>query len=381
MNRRDFLRFTAFGSVALLAFPYISFAASNTDRRFIFIIQRGAADGLNTIIPYGDPAYAKLRGDLAIDVSQATKLDGMFALHPALVETAKMYASGQALFAHAIASPYRERSHFDAQNVLETGGTTAYQLKDGWMNRLLTLLPTTQNEAIAFASSVPMALRGKNEVTSYATANLPQAPDDLLMRVSQLYAEDAQLNRLWLAALEANNMSDDAQKKQGPANVGKLAASFLSKANGPRIAMIETGGWDTHSAQDSRLNRQLKSLDTMIAALREGLGDSWQKTTIVVATEFGRTAAVNGTGGTDHGTGSAAMILGGDVKGGRVIADWPGLSNSNLYQGRDLNPTTNLNTLFASVAGESFGLDANEVTKVLFPETPNGKILQGLIKT
>lgn len=381
MNRRDFLRVTALGSVALLASPYISFAAANTDRRFIFIIQRGAADGLNTIIPYADPAYAKLRGELAIDVSQATKLDGMFALHPALVETAKMYTSGQALFAHAVASPYRERSHFDAQNVLETGGTIAYQLKDGWMNRLLTLLPPAQNEAIAFASSVPMALRGKNEVTSYATSNLPQAPDDLLMRVSQLYAEDAQLNKLWLAALEANNMSDDAQAKQGPASVGKLAASFLSKANGPRIAMIETGGWDTHSAQDSRLNRQLKSLDTMIAAIREGLGDSWQKTTIVVATEFGRTAAANGTGGTDHGTGSAAMILGGDVKGGRVIADWPGLGNSNLYQGRDLNPTTNLNTLFASVAGESFGLDANQVTKVLFPETANGKILQDLIKT
>lgn len=381
MNRRDFLRVTAFGSVALLASPYISFAAANTDRRFIFIIQRGAADGLNTIIPYADPAYAKLRGELAIDVSQATKLDGMFALHPALVETAKMYVSGQALFAHAVASPYRERSHFDAQNVLETGGTSAYQLKDGWMNRLLTLLPPTQSEAIAFASSMPMALRGKNEVTSYATSNLPQAPDDLLMRVSQLYAEDAQLNKLWLAALEANNMSEDAQAKQGPANVGKLAASFLSKANGPRIAMIETGGWDTHSAQDSRLNRQLKSLDTMIASIREGLGDNWQKTTIVVATEFGRTAAVNGTGGTDHGTGSAAMILGGDVKGGRVIADWPGLTNGNLYQGRDLNPTTNLNTLFASVAGESFGLDANQVTKVLFPETAIGKILQGLIKT
>lgn len=385
MNRRDFLRFTALGGATLLAAPYISFATANTDRRFIFIIQRGAADGLNTVIPYADPAYAKARGELAIDVSQATKLDGMFALHPALVETAKIYAAGQALFAHAVASPYRERSHFDAQNVLETGGTMAYQLKDGWMNRLLTLLPPSQNEAIAFASSIPMALRGKNEVTSYAASNLPQASDDLLMRVSQLYAEDSQLNQLWQAALDANNMSDDAKARQDPASFGKLAASFLSKANGPRIAMIETGGWDTHSAQESRLNRQLKSLDAIIASLRDGLGEGanglWQKTTIVVATEFGRTVAVNGTGGTDHGTGSATMILGGDVKGGRVIADWPGLSNSNLYQGRDLNPTTNLNTLFASVAGESFGLDSNKVAKILFPETASGRLLQGLITT
>lgn len=385
MNRRDFLRFTVLGSAALFATPYISFATANTDRRFIFIIQRGAADGLNTVIPYADPAYAKARGELAIDVSQATKLDGMFALHPALAETAKIYAAGQALFAHAVASPYRERSHFDAQNVLETGGSMAYQLKDGWMNRLLTLLPPSQNEAIAFASSIPMALRGKNEVTSYAASNLPQASDDLLMRVSQLYAEDTQLNQLWLAALDANNMSDDAKVRQDPASFGKLAASFLSKSNGPRIAMIETGGWDTHSAQEGRLNRQLKSLDTLIASLRDGLGEGenglWQKTTIIVATEFGRTVAVNGTGGTDHGTGSAAMILGGDVKGGRVIADWPGLNSSNLYQGRDLNPTINLNTLFASVTGESFGLDTNKVAKALFPETANGKLLQGLIKT
>lgn len=379
MHRRDFLRLSALGAASLLASPYISFAAANTDRRFIFIIQRGAADGLNTVIPYADPAYAKLRGQLAIDVTQATKLNGMFALHPALAETANMYSAGQALFVHAVASPYRERSHFDAQNVLETGGNAAYQLKDGWMNRLLTLLPSAQNEAIAFASSIPMALRGRNEVTSYAPSNLPQASDDLLMRVSLLYAEDAQLNKLWLAAMDANNMSDDAKAKQDPASFGKLAASFLSKSNGPRIAMIETGGWDTHSAQESRLNRQLKSLDTLIAALRDNLGDIWQTTTVVIATEFGRTAAVNGTGGTDHGTGSVAMILGGDIKGGRVIADWPGLNPSNLFQGRDLNPTTNLNTLLSSILGASFGLDSNKVAKTLFPESREGKILQGLI--
>ncbi len=382
MHRRDFLRFTLVGSAALLASPYISFAAANTDRRFIFIIQRGAADGLNTVIPYADPAYAKLRGELAIDVSQASKLDGMFALHPALVETAKMYGKGQALFVHAVASPYRERSHFDAQNVLETGGSMAYQLKDGWMNRLLTLLPAAQNEAIALASTVPMALRGKNAVTSYATSNLPQASDDLLMRVSQLYAEDAELNSLWQAALQANNMSEDIGSKQDPTSIGKLAASFLTQSNGPRIAMIETGGWDTHSAQASRLNRQLQALDTLIAALRDGLGEGenglWQKTTVVVATEFGRTAATNGTAGTDHGTGSAAMILGGDTQGGRVIADWPGLNK--LYQDRDLNPTTNLNTLFASILAESFHLDAQQVARALFPDTANGKILQGLIR-
>jgi len=381
MNRRDFLRFSALSSATFFASPYLSFAAANTDRRFIFIIQRGAADGLNTVIPYADPAYAKLRGALAIDVTQATKLDGLFALHASLTETAKLYASGQALFVHAVASPYRDRSHFDGQNVLETGGIAPYQMKDGWMNRLLTLLPSTQNEAIAIASTVPMALRGKAEVTSYAPSGLPQASDDLLVRVSQLYAEDAQLHSIWTAAMDANNLAEDASAKQDPASLGKLTASFLNKANGPRIAMIETGGWDTHTGQEGRLARQLKSLDALIATLRDGLGDNWQKTTVLVATEFGRTAAANGTGGTDHGTGSAAMILGGDVNGGRVLSDWPSLSQSNLYEGRDLKPTLNLDTLIASITAASFGVDADKVAKALFPNNNNSKLIDGLIKT
>jgi uncharacterized protein (DUF1501 family) len=380
LQRRDFLRLAASGIGLALAAPYLSFAAANTDRRFIFIIQRGAADGLNTVIPYADPAYAKLRGALAIDVSQATKLDGMFALHASLAETAKLYSAGQAAFVHAVASPYRDRSHFDAQNVLETGGTSAYQLKDGWLNRLLPLLPGAQSNAIAIAATVPMALRGKVEVSSYAPSALPQAPDDLLLRVSKLYAEDAQLNSLWQSAMQANNLADDASKRQDPATLGKLAASFLLEPTGPRIAMIETGGWDTHSAQQNRLAQQLSNLDKLIAALKNGLGATWQKTTILVATEFGRTAATNGTGGTDHGTGSAAMILGGDVKGGRVIADWPGLSAANLYENRDLKPTLGLDTLIASLMAESFGLDATRVASTLYP-AHRGKLMTGLIKT
>ena len=381
INRRDFLKLLSASAGLAFASPYISFASANTDRRFIFIIQRGAADGLNTVIPYADPAYAKLRGALAIDVSQATKLDDMFALHPSLAEIAKLYANKQALFVHAVASPYRSRSHFDGQNVLETGGTSAYQVKDGWMNRLLTLLPSSQNEAIAFAATVPMALRGKIEVASYAPSALPQASDDLLMRVEQLYAEDPQLHSLWTAAMEANNMADGVVAKQDPVSFGRLAASFLAKADGPRIAMIETGGWDTHTGQEGRLTRQLKSLDIMVAAIRDGLGATWQKTTIVVATEFGRTAATNGTGGTDHGTGSVAMILGGDVNGGRVVTDWPGLSTSNLYEGRDLKPTTNLNTLIASITGAGFNIDPARISRTLFPETNTSKAIEGLLRS
>ena len=366
MNRRDFLRLGAMSTAALLAGPRISFATANTDNRFIFIIQRGAADGLNTVIPYADPQYAKLRGALAIDVSQAVKLDSLFALHPAMSETAKLFQAKQALFVHAVASPYRDRSHFDGQNILETGGTTAYQTQDGWMNRLLGLLPKTQNEAIAFSATIPMALRGNIEVSSYASSNLPQASDDLLMHISKLYTHDPQLNAIWQSAMQTKQMAEDVNTTQNSSNLGKLAGSLLNKVDGPRVAMIETSGWDTHSAQESRLTKQLKSLDELIAALKLELDANWQKTTVLVATEFGRTAAANGTGGTDHGTASVAMILGGDVQGGKVIADWPGLTQSQLFQARDLKPTSDLNSLITSTISTRYNLDADKVARTLF---------------
>lgn len=381
MNRRDFIRWSALSGIPLAGLPGLSFAKASTDNRFIFIIQRGAADGLNTVIPYADPAYKKLRGALAIDVSQATKLDGLFALHPSLKAIAKLYQAKEAMFVHAVASPYRSRSHFDAQNVLETGGKAAYQFKDGWMNRMLSLLPPAQNEAIAIASSIPMALRGKVQVNAYAPSNLRDAPDDLLLRVGELYAQDTQLNGLWSSAMEANDLAGDSKIKRNPAGIGKLTAAFLNKADGPRIAMIETNGWDTHSGQNNRLTRQLSSLDTLIDALRRHLDKNWQKTTILIATEFGRTAATNGTGGTDHGTASAAILLGGDLNGGRVIADWPSLKQNNLYQGRDLYPTLNLNTLISSVLGERFGLDSKQIAQSVFADRSAGTALSGLIKT
>ncbi|CAG4887901.1 DUF1501 domain-containing protein [Paraburkholderia saeva] len=380
LTRRRFLSFAAAGAGAMLASPHIAFASVATDRRFVFVIQRGAADGLNIVVPYADPAYANLRGALAIDPASATKLDGTFALHPSLVQTAKMYADGQALFVHAVASPYRDRSHFDGQNVLETGGKSPYQSKDGWLNRLVTLMPATRENAIAFAPTVPMALRGTAQVTSYAPSALPQAPDDLLTRVSQLYDQDAQLRPLWESAMAARGLAGDASARQDPASLGKLAASFLSRDDGPRIAMIETGGWDTHSAQNPRLANQLKALDTMLAALRDGMGPQWSKTTVLVATEFGRTAAANGTGGTDHGTGSVAMLAGGAVQGGRVLADWPGLSASSLYESRDLKPTTQLDALIAGAAGESLGIDPHRTASTLFGQAGSMRPLTGLVR-
>ena len=378
-DRRSFL-----GTAALLTASPVLFAQAATERRFIFIIQRGAADGLNTVIPFAEPAYASLRGALAIDTASMLKLDGTFALHPSLPKLRELYTAGQASFFHAVASPYRDRSHFDGQNVLETGGSAPYQVKDGWVNRLVGMLPRRGKDAIAFSPAVPMALRGSVEVATYAPSALPQANDDLMMRVEQLYAKDAQLHALWSSAIEARGMAAGAAgggNRQDPTALGRMAAGFLARADGPRIAMIETSGWDTHSGQTARLASQLKGLDGLISGLHEGLGAAWAQTVILVATEFGRTVAANGTGGTDHGTGSAAMLVGGGVQGGRVVADWPGLSPANLFEGRDLKPTLALDVLIASACAEAFQVEPERTARILFPESTRGKSLHRLLRT
>ena len=378
LDRRKFLVAGSAGAAALLANPRIAFARAATDKRFLFIIQRGAADGLAILAPTGDPAYAGLRGDLAKDAASGTRVDPMFTFHPALAETAKMYAAKQALLVHAVASPYRDRSHFDGQNVLESGAARAYGLKDGWMNRLLAQLPG--DRAIALSPAVPLALRGAIPVESYAPSALPNAADDLMLRAGDLYARDAQLGPLWNQALAARAKAGEMAGGKGGAALGTLAARQMSGADGARIGMIETNGWDTHTGQNYRLAAQLKQLDATIAAFRDGLGSAaWANTVVLVATEFGRTAKANGTGGTDHGTGSVAMLMGGAVAGGRVIADWPGLSTGALYEGRDLKPTSDLDALVAGAMAQHFGLDPARAAGLLFPETRPVPIAERLV--
>jgi uncharacterized protein (DUF1501 family) len=379
IDRRNFM-----GATALLATPIVSFAKADTDRRFVFIIQRGAADGLNIVVPYADPNYLKLRGNLAIEVAAPMKLDGTFALHPALTQVRKLYAEKEAIFLHAVASPYRDRSHFDGQNVLESGSKIPYQLKSGWMNRLLGLLPRDGKDGIAFSSAVPLAMQGAFDVTTYAPSSLPEANEDLLMRVQQLYATDRQLNPLWTSAVEARGMASGqmkgGDKRQNDAALGKIAAGFLAAPTGPRVAMIETSGWDTHSGQNERLERQLRGLDALIGGLKEGMGSAWSQTVVLVATEFGRTAAANGTGGTDHGTASAAMLLGGAVQGGRIVSDWLGLASSSLFEGRDLQPTLGLDALISNVCAQTFKLDTEIAQKIMFPYAVGKNAMSTLLR-
>jgi uncharacterized protein (DUF1501 family) len=252
------------------------------------------------------------------------------------------------------------------------------------MNRLVGLLPPEEGKALALTATIPPALRGFNQVSSYAPSALPDASGELMRRVTMLYEGDAQLHALWNQAVETRAMAGDGAgggRRDNGAATGALAARLLSGDKGAHIAFIETEGWDTHANQRGALTRNLRNLDALLAALKGGLGAEWNKTLVVVATEFGRTAAPNGTGGTDHGTASAAMLLGGAVAGGRVIADWPGLTRSQLHEGRDLRPTRGLDALIAGALAQHYGLEPKRAMAILFPDARGVAVEEGLMRS
>lgn len=370
LNRR-FLIASGIASIGVASVPGLAWAASATTKKFIFVIQRGAADGLATLAPVGDPDFIRSRGDLAEESLSGIKLDNMFALHPAMAESAKLFAVKQASFVHALASGYRERSHFDAQNMLESGAARPYGRDDGWVGRLLTILPKADTNALAVAPAVPLALRGPIAANSYAPSRLPDANADLIQRLTTLYAEDAQLSKLWEGARATDAMAGTPANEalKGGAALGKMTADLMSGPNGARVVMLETNGWDTHFQQKGRLNTGLKQIDALVAALRDNLGPEWNNTLAMVATEFGRTVAFNGTGGTDHGTGSAAMLFGGNLAGGgKVQSDWPGLAQANLFEGRDVRPTARFEDFATAALAAHYGLDPAKTKRSLFPD-------------
>jgi len=370
LNRRFFVTSGVLG-LGVASFPGVGWAAPATNKKFVFIIQRGAADGLATLAPTGDPDFLRARGDLAADAAAGVKLDNMFTLHPAMAESAKLFALKQASFSHALASGYRERSHFDAQNILECGADRPYGRDDGWLGRLLTLLPREDAKGLAVAPAVPLALRGPIAANSYAPSRMPDANSDLMARLTNLYAEDAQLSALWSGAQAAEAMAGAPadQALKGGAALGQMTAGLMNGSNGARVVMLEANGWDTHFQQKGRLNAALGQLDALVGSLRDTLGSEWSNTLVMVATEFGRTVAFNGTGGTDHGTASAAMLFGGSLaNGGNIVADWPGLKVSQLYEGRDLKPTMRFEQFTSDALAQHFGLDPLRTRRVLFPD-------------
>jgi uncharacterized protein (DUF1501 family) len=370
LHRRHMLTLAG-AAAATAALPGMAWAAAATARRLVFIIQRGAADGLALVPPVGDPALSGLRGNLLADAVPGAKLDAMFALHPELTGMAKMFVTQEAHIVHAVATGYRDRSHFDGQNILESGGTAPYARRDGWLNRMLGLLPPGEARAVGIAAAVPLALRGERTAANYAPSRLPGVDEDLLARLSMLYGGDAQLGPMWEQAINTRELAGDIGGNNGRngTQLGELAARLMTGADGARVMMIETGGWDTHSAQNRRLAVQARGLDALLVALKAGLGPHWADTLVIVATEFGRTAAVNGTGGTDHGTASALFLLGGRVaRGGTVQADWPGLAVNALYEGRDLKPTVALEQELSRAVAAHYALDPDVVRRTLYPD-------------
>lgn len=382
-SRRQILGFGA-GGLAIAGIagtaPKILFAQSApTDQRLVFLLLRGALDGIHAVPPIGDPAYASLRGSEAIE--NAIRLDSTFGLHPAMANLGELYQGNQAVIAHAVASPYRGRSHFDAQNALEGGTAEPYGSDVGWLNRLMTDIG--DESAMAMAENIPLVLRGPEEVTSYAVARSDAPDDDLVMRVTRMYENDATLRPMWEEAVEAQaiagGFTDSDRSQSADVRLAQLIVQFMNAEDGARIVMAESSGWDTHVGQANRLQSKLSGLDSFIGTLRDGLGPAWQNTMLLVVTEFGRTARINGNRGTDHGTAGTAILAGGGLRGGRVISDWPGVASGQLLEARDLRPTTPLYGLIAGAIGEHYERDPSAMMRTLFPEAARERPVTGIV--
>ena len=379
--------FTAAAAVtgSLAAWPTLTLAgaAGPGTNRFVLIILRGGMDGLGAAPAVGDPDFAAARGPLGQFATPALRVDSTISLHPNLVELHAMVGRGEAAVVHAVGLPYRERSHFDAQQVLESGGTRPYEFSTGWLGRALA---ASGSKGIALNTTVPLVLRGRADVDTWAPSALPDPSADLVARLERMYAGDPALataleraRRLHLDAtatmqdgVRGGMAANNGARPSGFVMLAQRAADFLNQANGPQVAVLEIGGWDTHANQaapNGALAGGLRQLDAGLDALRTGLssGGAWSRTVVVVASEFGREVAVNGTLGTDHGTGGVAFVLGGPVKGGGVVADWPGLAKSQRYEGRDLKITTDLRAVLKGVLADHLQIATRSLDSEVFP--------------
>ncbi|MEE9253966.1 MAG: DUF1501 domain-containing protein [Pseudomonadales bacterium] len=386
MKRRAVIRGLGAGfGVAMTPFaPAFALTGNSAaDPRLVVVILRGGMDGLAAVAPYGDSRYQSARGGIALERpgrdGGLLELDAFFGLHPSLENLHAMYGRKELLVLHGVASPYRARSHFDAQNVLELGLGAPHLAKQGWLNRALPLITphgrAPEAYAMALGQSVPLILRGPQSVGSWAPDRIPDPDEDTWARIKALYADDEFLGPKLEAALMANEMAGASPTMRGRGRgnairvVVEASARFLRHETGPRVAVFESNGWDTHANQGTgrgQLANVLRGLDEALGILAEGLGAAWKYTAVLVVTEFGRTVAMNGTRGTDHGTASAAFVLGGAVAGGRVAADWPGLRHSDFYEGRDLRPTMDVRSLYLGLLSQHMGASEKALKEVVF---------------
>jgi uncharacterized protein (DUF1501 family) len=378
-SRRHFLAATS----ALAAPLHLSFAqtargAAPDDARLVFVLLRGGLDGLAAVPAVGDADFASARGPLADHSAGAPlPLPGTpFALHPNLAQVHALYTRGEAVVVHAAGLPYRERSHFDAQQVLESGGNQPYELATGWLGRALAAKGGVAS-GLALTTAVPLVLRGSERVDTWAPSSLPEPSPDLIARLETLYAGDPALRDALTRAKGlreqpgmATNAAMGGGGRQAALTLARKAGEMLAAERGPRVAVLELGGWDSHANQanpNGALANNLRLLDGLLAALRDSLGATWAHSAVLVATEFGREVAANGTLGTDHGSGGAAFVLGGRVAGGRVVADWPGLARAQRFEGRDLRTTTDLRALMKGLLADHLRISTAAIDSQVFP--------------
>jgi uncharacterized protein (DUF1501 family) len=399
------------GSGALFAWtqmPKLA-RAEGRDPRMLVIVLRGALDGLGAVAPVGDPDWVSLRGDRALVLdgrTPALPLDAFFALNPAMPSLYRLYQRQHATIVHATATPYRERSHFDGQDVLESGLAKPGAADTGWLNRALVALASDGrvdprgSRAIGVGPVTPLVVRGQAPVMSWAPQQLLPASEDTQARLLDLYRHtDTKLaaaleTRIRLAALgHAGGIADAAPNvAQLPPGIARVraffaeaagtAARYLARPDGPRVGALGFVGWDTHineGAAVGQLANLLGALDGALAAIATNMDDAWRETVVAVLTEFGRTARINGTDGTDHGTGTVALLAGGALKGGRVIADWPGLKPADLHEGRDLRPTTDLRAVLKGLLRDHLRLDEGALASTVFPGSAAVAPMAGLV--
>lgn len=383
--------------------PRFAYAAAGArDPRFLLVVLRGALDGLSAVPPLGDPDYAGLREGIALTKDgpdAALPLDGFFYLHPAMPNLARLYAAGQASVVHAAATGYRERSHFDGQDVLESGQGGPGKTESGWLNRLIASLPAgegiSRKGVLGVGVVPPLVVRGEAPVLGWAPPRMARAGSDLIQRLGDLYGQrDPGLARALAQAklteeiARRQGMSGEARGGGGPDSaegmkrIAEGAAALVGADDGPRIAALAFEGWDTHANEGGakgRLAQLLGGLDGALASFEQGLKPVWKDTVVMVVTEFGRTAKVNGTVGTDHGTGTVAFLVGGAVKGGRMIVDWPGLKLEQLHEKRDLRPTTDIRAVAKGVVADLFGISGPVLAEKVFPGSGGIGPMAGLV--
>ena len=391
-SRRHFIRMLGGAGLAGLLPGSLAVAKGVEDRYLMMVVLRGALDGLAAVVPYHEQ---KLRDWRRILVpaepgeeggALALGHDG-FALHPSLKFLHSSYGDDKLAILHAASSPYRERSHFDGQDVLENGGAAALQSNDGWLNRALQKTPGGL-EAAAVGGALPLLLRGDAHAVTWAPSTLPEPDDDTLERLMRMYESDAMLKTALQDAqaldMAAGDLEGDARGvARGRDYVPVLQAGANLAARGAAgVVAMSLSGWDTHNnqgAESGTLAGRLRQLDEGLAAIKETMGEKWDRTAVLVTTEFGRTVRVNGSRGSDHGTGGAAFLLGGAVNGGRMPGDWPGLAQSALYEDRDLYPANDLRALFKGVLRDHLGVARKDLDRSVFPDSAAVAPLDGLI--